>query len=502
MSSSGAALPPSRPRSLSRRSQAHVSASRSSRPSRSSSTGPWPSRRRSLPASRDATTSAISLARAGALAHARDGDGRRRRRVRGAHRGRRRARRSTRSSLPAAPCRKLRSRARSPSAARPTPSTSRRCSRMRSPRRGREHRLLDPGGAVWGLPVYELALLTASWLEARGRTRRLDHAHDPRGGTARAVRAGGEFRHGRAPRAARDRSFGHEREPSRSVAVSSCSPPERRCRSTGSLRCHGSLGLRLAGLPQTRHGFIPIDRHCRVDGPSRGLRRRRYDDVPGQAGRHRRAAGRRRSPGNRARRRRRCRASAVSPGASRNAPHRIFTTVHAPRPRASRRAARREPRRALVAACEDRRALPRAADPLPRRHGRRSTSRGEGAARGRRRSTSSSIPMPRTPISDTPGRRPSRRSDGATVGDLPTAPLLRRCSGGHARRGRGADAQISTSGPRSSPSTERRSGSSPRATARCLREPRSLERGARSLVDDRPSVHGPGWSRARRLPPP
>ena len=24
--------------------------------------------------------------------------------------------------------------------------------------------------AVWGLPVYELALLTASWLEARGRT--------------------------------------------------------------------------------------------------------------------------------------------------------------------------------------------------------------------------------------------------------------------------------------------------------------------------------------------
>jgi len=122
-----------------------------------------------------------------------------------------------------------------------------------------------PGGAVWSLPLYELALLTASWLAKRDRrdvsivlttpesaplelfgaeasaaTTRLlqDHGIDVRPRTRAAVFHEGEL----------TLASGESLLVDRVVALPRLA------------------GRPLAGLPQTRNGFIPIDRHCRIEG--------------------------------------------------------------------------------------------------------------------------------------------------------------------------------------------------------------------------------------------
>ena len=122
-----------------------------------------------------------------------------------------------------------------------------------------------PGGAVWALPVYELALLTAARLEACGRgdvsivITTPEHAplelfgREASDATARLL----EQRGIAVRRRARARAF---RDGGLVLASGEILPVDR------VVAMPRLTGPHIAGLPQTRHGFIPIDRHCRVEG--------------------------------------------------------------------------------------------------------------------------------------------------------------------------------------------------------------------------------------------
>ncbi len=124
-----------------------------------------------------------------------------------------------------------------------------------------------PGGAVWSLPVYELALLTASWLHARDRrdvsivlTTPEEEPLELFGPAASTEAArllalqGIEVRTRARALAFRDGEL---------VLASGETLPADRVIAMPRL-----VGQTVAGIPQTRHGFIPIDRHCRVVGIS------------------------------------------------------------------------------------------------------------------------------------------------------------------------------------------------------------------------------------------
>lgn len=122
-----------------------------------------------------------------------------------------------------------------------------------------------PGGAVWSLPVYELALLTAAWLGARGRRDvsivlttpeeaplELFGAEASSATAALLEQRGIEVR--TRARALRFSDGALELASGDRLAVDRVVAMPR------------LVGPHLAGLPQTRHGFVPIDRSCRVVG--------------------------------------------------------------------------------------------------------------------------------------------------------------------------------------------------------------------------------------------
>ena len=124
-----------------------------------------------------------------------------------------------------------------------------------------------PAGAVWSLPVYELALLTAGWLATRGRddvklalvTPEVEPLHLFGGEASAAVRALLEERgvvvHTHAyPAEAREGEL---------LLVGGDVLPADRVVALPRLQ-----GQRIGGIPQTFEGFIPVDPHGRVIGMS------------------------------------------------------------------------------------------------------------------------------------------------------------------------------------------------------------------------------------------
>lgn len=124
-----------------------------------------------------------------------------------------------------------------------------------------------PAGAVWSLPVYELALLTAGWLAARGRddvslalvTPEVEPLHLFGEEASAAVRALLEERgivlHTQAyPAEAREGEL---------LLVGGDVLPADRVVALPRLQ-----GQRIGGIPQTFEGFIPVDSHGRVIGTS------------------------------------------------------------------------------------------------------------------------------------------------------------------------------------------------------------------------------------------
>lgn len=122
-----------------------------------------------------------------------------------------------------------------------------------------------PWGAVWSLPAYELALLTAEHLRAHGvhgvelmlvtpeaeplqlfgspASTAADALLKERGVTLRRSACAGAFEDGEL-----------ELIPSGGISVDRA------------VALPKLLGPRIDGLPQTVHGFVPVDSHCRVHG--------------------------------------------------------------------------------------------------------------------------------------------------------------------------------------------------------------------------------------------
>jgi sulfide:quinone oxidoreductase len=124
-----------------------------------------------------------------------------------------------------------------------------------------------PSGAVWSLPVYELALMTAAWLAARGIVgvglALVTPEDEPLGlfghEASRAIQAlldeRGIVFHGRShPVEARDGKL---------LVVPESEVAADRVVATPRLQ-----GQRIEGIPQTADSFIPVDTHARVTGVS------------------------------------------------------------------------------------------------------------------------------------------------------------------------------------------------------------------------------------------
>ncbi|HEU0247537.1 MAG TPA: CBS domain-containing protein [Gaiellaceae bacterium] len=122
-----------------------------------------------------------------------------------------------------------------------------------------------PWGAVWSLPAYELALLTAAHLEARG-TRNVEltvvtpeeeplQLFGPP--ASEAVR---EFLAERRV-SVRAGAYAGEFTDGELRLIPEGSVPAERVVALPRLR-----GAPIDGLPQTVHGFVPVDAHCRVHG--------------------------------------------------------------------------------------------------------------------------------------------------------------------------------------------------------------------------------------------
>ena len=122
-----------------------------------------------------------------------------------------------------------------------------------------------PWGAVWSLPAYELALLTAAHLRERG-CRASISAGDSRGGTAAAVRATGERSRPCAARRARSEPQNRGIRRRSSQTENSNSSQTAASLADRVVALPRLQGAPLDGLPQTVDGFIPVDSHCRVHG--------------------------------------------------------------------------------------------------------------------------------------------------------------------------------------------------------------------------------------------
>ncbi len=122
-----------------------------------------------------------------------------------------------------------------------------------------------PGGAVWSLAVYELALLMAAWLEARGRrdvsvvlTTPEEAPLELFGADASSATAA-LLEHRGIEIRTRARAL-HYRDGVLTFASGETLAVDR------VVAMPRLVGPSIPGLPQTRHGFVPIDRSCRVAG--------------------------------------------------------------------------------------------------------------------------------------------------------------------------------------------------------------------------------------------
>ncbi len=247
-----------------------------------------------------------------------------------------------------------------------------------------------PAGAVWTLPAYELALMTAAWLAERGIAGVEIALVTPEDEPLHLFGRAGERRRPRAARRARDRCP-HTRVSgggSRGRA-----PPRRRRHRRGRSRRRASAPAGPADRrgPADVRGIHPRRPARTGHRHVRRLRRRRHHDLSRQAGRHRRSAGRGRRRGDRCCGRRRRDAASVPARSARTA--------------ADRRGAALSPRR------------PPAARPRPRR-------RAQSHSGGRPRRSSAATSLRFSP--DSPAPEVSRRRLG-----------IGRCCGGRARCGHG-----------------------------------------------------------------
>ncbi len=122
-----------------------------------------------------------------------------------------------------------------------------------------------PSGAVWSLPIYELALMTAAYVRARGiesvEITLVTPEHEPLGLFGQAASA--------AVRELLDErqiAVRTEAHPAEVVDGELRLIPEGRLPADRVVALPRLRGPRLDGLPQTLEGFIPVDEHGRVRG--------------------------------------------------------------------------------------------------------------------------------------------------------------------------------------------------------------------------------------------
>ena len=175
-----------------------------------------------------------------------------------------------------------------------------------------------PRGAVWSLPAYELALMTAAYVTARNLRTSGWRSSPPR--TSHCSSSGvPRWRRGRAPGRARDRT---------SCRRARLRVRGRRAEALPRRHRRGGQGHRAAASLRAAHPRRAANRgglrSGRSSRPRHGARRcpcRRHYDVSRQAGWHRDATGGRRSGDDRRARGRAGRAGALPAGVARVAPH-------------------------------------------------------------------------------------------------------------------------------------------------------------------------------------
>ena len=161
-----------------------------------------------------------------------------------------------------------------------------------------------PTGAVWSLPVYELALMTAAWVAEReiAGVRLAIVTPEPAplqlfGRQASDAIAAMLARRGIGLHTG---AYAAEARPGELLLVGDEIVTADRVVALPRLE-----GARIAGIPQTFEGFVPVDAHGRVTGLEDVYAAGDITTFRGEAGRDRGAAGRGRGGGDRSRRGRR-----------------------------------------------------------------------------------------------------------------------------------------------------------------------------------------------------
>jgi hypothetical protein len=214
-----------------------------------------------------------------------------------------------------------------------------------------------PAGVGWALPVYELALLTATHVASRGLDAHLTLVTPEEAPLAMFGREASDAVEALlAERGVRV----HTRRFPIALYLSQLllSPPQGMVPADSVVTVPRPAGRPISGLPQDRDGFVRTDAYGRVAGAEGRLRSRRHHRLPGQAGWPCRPAGRRgrrrdRRPGGR-----RHRAGAVQPGPARPPGHRRRSALPAWRPHRTARRLERGADAVVVARQQNCRALP------------------------------------------------------------------------------------------------------------------------------------------------
>ncbi len=221
-----------------------------------------------------------------------------------------------------------------------------------------------PWGAVWSLPAYELALLTTAHLERRGVPAIELTVVTPEEEPLQVFgsRASEAVRGLLAERGVTLRLGAYSKE----VADGALRLiPQGWVAADRIVALPRLQGAHIDGIPQTVHGFVPVDAHCSVHGVADVYAAGDITSFTDQTGRHRDSAGGRGRTGHRGGRWGRRGAGAVPPRAPRPPPDRKAAPIPPPRPQhGTRQRARDECRGSLVAPGEDRRPVSRA---VPRR---------------------------------------------------------------------------------------------------------------------------------------